>query len=209
MQIEIQNLQAQNLKFEETEKSAGEKINLLSIEIEETRTLIEKYKVEIEIHIKKIAEVELLLETEKNSNAEKTHVTELLIKDQRRKSCELETEISKLTQTKFDLEEKISNYKLQLELKCQSYRSNQEIYKAQLTESREKALEAIKLLQSVTEIPEIDLICCQESALIVEESIIVAHKIVTTETVDTETVKTETTEECLSTSSSSSDNQSK
>ena len=61
LQIEIQNLQAQNLKFEETEKSAGEKINLLSIEIEETRTLIEKYKVEIEIHIKKIAEVELLL----------------------------------------------------------------------------------------------------------------------------------------------------
>lgn len=61
LQIKIENLQAQNLKFEETEKSAGEKINLLSIEIEETRTLIEKYKVEIEIHIKKIAEVELLL----------------------------------------------------------------------------------------------------------------------------------------------------
>ena len=61
LQIKIQNLQAQNLKFEETEKSAGEKINLLSIEIEETRTLIEKYKLEIEIHIKKIAEVELLL----------------------------------------------------------------------------------------------------------------------------------------------------
>ena len=59
------------------------------------------------------------------------------------------------------------------------------------------------------EIPEIDLICCQESALIVEESIIVAHKIVTTETMDTETVNTETNEECLSTSSSSSDNQSK
>ena len=128
--------------------------------------------------------------------------------------------------------EKISNYKLQLELKCHSYRSNQEIYKSQLTESREKALEAIKLLQSVTvrktmkpsclklltshllniiyqEIPEIDLICCQESALIVEESIIVAHKIVTTETVDTETVNIETNELCLSTSSSSSDNQSK
>ena len=61
LQIKIQNLQAQNLKFEETEKSAGEKINLLGIEIEETRTLIEKYKFEIEIHMKKIAEVELLL----------------------------------------------------------------------------------------------------------------------------------------------------